>query len=56
MFFLFDGSCDRPEDAQSSRNNRIFDKNSVIFKSVCFNKDHVITQHAPKCVKNCSGH
>ena len=56
LFFLFDGSCDRPEDAQSSRNNKIFDKNSVIFKSVCFNNDHVITQHAPKCVENCSDH
>ena len=29
-------------------------KNSVIFKSVCFNNDRVITQHAPKCVENCS--
>ena len=36
--------------------NRIFDKNSVIFKSVCFNNDRVITQHAPKCVENCSDH
>ena len=34
----------------------IFDKNSVIFKSVCFNNDRVITQHAPKCVENCSDH
>ena len=33
-----------------------FDKNSVIFKSVCFNNDRVITQHAPKCVENCSDH
>ena len=37
-------------------NNRIFDKNSVIFKSVCFNNDRVITQHAPKCVENRSDH
>ena len=51
-----DGSCDRPEDAQSLGNNRIFDKNSVIFKSVCFNNDRVITQHALKCVENCSDH
>ena len=29
-------------------------KNLVIFKSVCFNNDRVITQHAPKCVENCS--
>ena len=35
---------------------RIFDKNSVIFKSVCFNNDRVITQHAPTCVENCSDH
>ena len=31
-------------------------KNSVIFKSVCFNNDRVITQQAPKCVENCSDH
>ena len=31
-------------------------KNSVIFKSVCFNNDRVITQHAVKCVENCSDH
>ena len=37
-------------------NNRIFDKNSVLFRSVCFNNDRVITQHAPKCVENCSDH
>ena len=53
---FFIGSCDRSEDAQSLGNNRIFDKNSVIFKSVCFNNDRVITQHAPKCVENCSDH
>ena len=29
-------------------------KNSVIFKSVCFNNDHAITQNTPKCVENCS--
>ena len=29
-------------------------KNLVIFKSVCFNNDRLITQHAPKCVENCS--
>ena len=34
-------------------NNRIIVKNSVIFKSVCFNNDRVITQNTPKCVKNC---
>ena len=28
------------------------DKNSVIFKSVCFNND----RDAPKCVENCSDH
>ena len=28
-------------------------KNSIIFKSVSFNNDRVITQHAPKCVENC---
>ena len=56
LFFYLIGSCDRPEDAQTSGNNRIFDKNSVIFKSVCFNNDRVITQHAPKCVKNCPDH
>ena len=33
-----------------------FYKNSVLFKSVCFNNDRVITQHAPKCVENCSDH
>ena len=33
-----------------------FTKNSFIFKSVCFNNDRVITQHAPKCVENCSEH
>ena len=35
---------------------RNFDKNSVIFKSVCFNNDGGITQHAPKCEENCSDH
>ena len=45
-----------PKNAQSSRNNGISVKNSVIFKSVCFNNDRVITQHAPKCVENCSDH
>ena len=34
----------------------LFYKNSGIFKSVCFNNDRVITQHAPKCVENCSDH
>ena len=34
--------------------NRIFVKNSVIFKSVCFNNDRAITQNTPKCVENCS--
>ena len=29
-----------------------FCKNSVIFKSVYFNKDRVITQPTPKCVEN----
>ena len=53
LFFLSDGSCDRPEDVQSSGNNRIFGKNSVIFKSVCFQNDRVITQHTPNCVENC---
>ena len=32
-----------------------FVKNSVIFKSVCFNNERVITQNSPICVKNCSG-
>ena len=45
-----------PKMQKFSGNNRIFDKNSVIFKSVCFNNDHVITQHAPQCVENCSDH
>ena len=31
-------------------------KHSVIFKSVCFNNDCGITQHAPKCVENCFEH
>ena len=31
-----------------------FVKNSVIFKSVCFNNDRAITQNTPKCVENCS--
>ena len=31
-------------------------KKSVIYKSVCFNNDRVRTQHAPKCVENCSDH
>ena len=39
---------------QFLRNNRIFVKNSVIFKSVCFNKDRAITQNTPKCVEKCS--
>ena len=39
---------------QSSGNNRIFVKNSVIFKSVCFNNDRAITQNTPKYVENCS--
>ena len=43
MFFLSDGSCDRPEDVQSLGNNRIFGKNSVIFKSVYFKNDRAIT-------------
>ena len=29
-------------------------KNSVIFKSVCFNNDRAITQNTPICVENCS--
>ena len=37
-----------------SGNNRIFVKNSVIFKSVCFNNDRAISQNTPKCVENCS--
>ena len=49
-------SSDRPEDAQSSGNNRMFAKNSVIFKSVCFKNDRVIIQHTPKCVENCYDH
>ena len=52
LFFLSDRSCDRPKDAQSSRNNGISVKNSV--KSVCFNNDRAITQNTPKCVENCS--
>ena len=32
----------------------IFVKNLVIFKSVCFSNDRVITQNTPKCVENCS--
>ena len=32
----------------------VFGKNSVIFKSVCFNNDRAITQNTPKCVENCS--
>ena len=39
---------------QSSGNNRIFVKNSDIFKSVCFNNDRAITQNTSKCVENCS--
>ena len=31
---------------------RFFVKNSVIFKSVCFNIDRVLTQTTPKCVEN----
>ena len=31
-------------------------KNAVIFKSVCFKNDRVITQHTPSCVENCSDH
>ena len=31
-------------------------KIQLLFKSVCFNNDRVITQHAPKCVENCSDH
>ena len=30
-------------------------KNSVIYKSVCFNNDRAITQNTPACVENCSG-
>ena len=48
------GTGDRPEDVQSSGNNRIFGKNSVIFKSVCFKNERAITQHTPNCVENCS--
>ena len=29
-------------------------KNSVTFKSVCFNNDRVMTQNTPTCVENCS--
>ena len=29
-------------------------KNSVTFKSVCFNNDRAKTQNTPKCVENCS--
>ena len=29
-------------------------KNSVTFKSVCFNNDRVMTQNTSKCVENCS--
>ena len=29
-------------------------KNSVMFKSVCFNNDRAITQNTLKCVENCS--
>ena len=32
----------------------IFVKNSIAFKSVCFNNDRAITQNTPKCVENCS--
>ena len=32
----------------------IFVKNLVIFKSVSFSNDRVITQNTPKCVENCS--
>ena len=32
-----------------------FVKNPVIFQSVCFNSDRVITQNTLKCVENCSG-
>ena len=32
----------------------IFVKNFVIFNSVYFNNDRVITQNTPKCVENCS--
>ena len=56
IVFGSDGPCDRPEDVQSSGNNRIFGKNSVIFKSVCFKNDRVITQHTSSCVENCSDH
>ena len=30
-------------------------KNSVTFKSICFNNDRVIAHNTAKCVKNCSG-
>ena len=33
-----------------------FCKNSVIFKSVCFKNDRLITQHTPNGVENCSEH
>ena len=33
-----------------------FGKNSVVFKSVCFKNDCVITQHTPNYVENCSEH
>ena len=33
-----------------------FYKSSVIFKSVCFKNERVITQHTPNCVENCSEH
>ena len=57
LLFLSDGSCDKREDVQSSGNNRIFGKNSVTFKSVCFKNDRVIiTQHTLNCVENCSEH
>ena len=39
---------------QFLRNNVISVKNSVLFKSVCFNNDRGITQNTPKCVENCS--
>ena len=26
------------------------------YLNLCFNNDRVITQHAPKCVENCSDH
>ena len=44
------------QDVQSSGNNRILGKNSVIFKSVFFKNDRVITQHTLNCVENCSDH